>query len=143
MKSKVLTLLISILIGFNSIAQTPKELVDRGDNYYFAGNYTEAIKWYRQAANKGDSNAQLNLGICYYYGNGVARDFAEAVKWYRKAAEQENGDAQLALGKCYQKGKGVNQSDSEAEMWFQKAAENGCYDFFDLPIIEEIDSSED
>jgi TPR repeat protein len=32
--------------------------------------------------------AQFNLGRCYQFGRGVAKDEAEALKWYRKAAGQ-------------------------------------------------------
>jgi len=39
-------------------------------------------------AEKGDAQAQCNLGLCYEEGAGVAKDAAEAVKWYRKAADQ-------------------------------------------------------
>jgi TPR repeat protein len=48
----------------------------------------EAVKWFRKAADQGDAKAQLNLGACYFRGEGVKQDKAEAVKWYRKAAEQ-------------------------------------------------------
>lgn len=60
-------------------------------------NKTEAIKWYRQAAEQGYAIAQCNLGYCYNYGIGVEKNTTEAVKWYRKAAEQGNEDARKAL----------------------------------------------
>ncbi len=40
------------------------------------------------AAERGDIDAQYNLGLMYENGNGVAKDEAKAIKWYRKAAEQ-------------------------------------------------------
>jgi TPR repeat protein len=49
---------------------------------------TEAIKWYRRAAEQGNAEGQYSLGGKYDSGDGVAQDFAEALKWYRKAAEQ-------------------------------------------------------
>ena len=52
-----------------------------------AQSYTEAVKWYRKAADQGNAKAQHNLGVMYYNGMGVAQDYTEAVKWYRKAAE--------------------------------------------------------
>ena len=51
-------------------------------------NYSEAVKWYRKAAEQGDTFAHYNLGVCYDNGQGVNKDYTEAVKWYRKAAEQ-------------------------------------------------------
>ena len=61
----------------------------------------EAVKWFRKAAENGNSAAQSNLGIFYDYGKGVQQDYAEAVKWYKKSAEQGNTSAQYSLGMCY------------------------------------------
>ena len=60
---------------------------------------------YRVAAEKGDAESQLNLGVCYFNGNGVEKDLAEAVKWYRKAAEQGLKEAQYQLAQCYENGR--------------------------------------
>ena len=91
-------------------------------------DHTEAVKWYRKAAEQGDAQAQFNLGWCYDNGYGVKQDYAEAVKWYRKAAEQGDADAQYNLGLCYAEGKGVKQDHTEAVKWFRKAAEQGHAD---------------
>jgi TPR repeat protein len=45
------------------------------------------------AAEQGHTIAQFNLGLCFMYGQGVAKDPVEAVKWYRMAAEQGHADA--------------------------------------------------
>ena len=37
-------------------------------------------------ANQGNADAQYNVGLCYYYGNGVKQDYKEAMKWYELAA---------------------------------------------------------
>lgn len=52
-----------------------------------------------EKAEKGDVDAQIELGIRYYKGIGVEENSVEAVKWLRKAAEQGNEDAQNALKK--------------------------------------------
>jgi TPR repeat protein len=39
-----------------------------GKAYDEKGNYTEAIKWYRKAAEQGDADAQANLGWIYAEG---------------------------------------------------------------------------
>ena len=56
-----------------------------------AGDYAEAVKWYRTAAEQGLGEAQYNLGNRYRNGEGVTQDYAEAANWYRKAAEQGDG----------------------------------------------------
>ena len=83
------------------------------------------MNWYRKAAEQGDADAQNSLAMCYYMGQGVAKDAAEAVKWYRKAAEQNSAIAQCSLGYAYQNGEGVSKDPSEAMKWYRKAAEQG------------------
>ena len=41
----------------------------------------EATKWYRRAAEQGDSLAQYSLGLLYDRGQGVPQDINEASKW--------------------------------------------------------------
>ena len=82
----------------------------------------------REKAEKGDAEAQFNLGQIYYEGKGVPQDDSEAAKWYRKAAEKSHRVAQYNLGKCYQMGNGVNKSDAKARKWFSKAADQGDED---------------
>lgn len=50
------------------------------------------MKWFALAAESGHAQAQFNLGICYYNGEGVLENESEAVKWLKKSAEQ--GDEQ-------------------------------------------------
>src|SRR5436190_6043121 len=76
-------------------------------------------------AEKGDSAAQADLGICYINGDGVKKDLQEALKWFRKAAEQGNPAGQQNLGMCYYQGEGVPKNLAEAAKWFRKAAEGG------------------
>jgi hypothetical protein len=56
-------------------------------------NYTEAAKWYRNAADQGDATAQRRLGLMYSNGEGVPQDNVEAYKWYNLAAAQGNETA--------------------------------------------------
>ena len=86
---------------------------------------TEAVKWYRKAAEQGHATAQCSLGVCYDNGNGVSKNPEEAVKWYRKAAEQGHATAQNNLGVCYDNGEGVDKDMTEAVKWYRKAAEQG------------------
>ena len=79
-------------------------------------------------AEAGDADAQYNLGLRYYNGEGVLQDDKEAVKWWRKAAEQGEAKAQFNLGVMYAKGEGVTEDDKEAVKWYQLAAEAGNAD---------------
>ena len=88
-------------------------------------NYSQAMYWYRKAADQDYYYAQYNLGVCYYYGLGVTTDYYQAVYWYRKAANQGYADAQCNLGYCYHHGKGVTTDYSQAVYWYRKAADQG------------------
>ena len=122
----------------DELKNDPEKLYTTGKKYYDAGNYDEAVKYFREAAERNHAGAQFNLGDCYYKGHGVPQSYEEAVKWFRKAAEQNYADAQNRLGFCYQKGYGVPQSYEEAVKWYRKAAEQNyakaqynlglCYD---------------
>ena len=60
-------------------------------------HFKEAVKWYQKAADQGDAEAQMNLGLMYENGEGVEQDDKEAVKWYQKAADQGDALAQHIL----------------------------------------------
>jgi len=78
----------------------------------------------RIAAEKGDSEAQLNLGKAYAKGKGVPKDDVEAVKWLRKSAEQGFPEAQFLLGVVYFEGfGGVPKDYVQPVKWYRKAAE--------------------
>ena len=88
-------------------------------------NYESAFYWFKKAADMGLSSSQRKLGLCYYNGNGVEKDFSKAVYWSQKAAEAGNSGAQNNLAICYKHGDGVEQDYSKAVYWSQKAAEAG------------------
>ena len=88
---------------------------------YLHGDYHQAAKLYRKAAEQGDAEAQNTLGVMYARGEGVSQDNAEAVKWYRKAAERGHVVAQDNLGNMYQYGFGVPQDYVQAHMWYNLA----------------------
>ena len=60
-------------------------------------DYTEAMKWYRKAADAGNAMAMRNIGWLYQHGQGVSQDYTEAMQWYRKAADAGNADAAQRL----------------------------------------------
>ena len=114
------------------VLEDAESLFQTGERYLrgtgLAQDYTEAVKWYRKAADQGHAGAQANLGYCYHEGLGVPQDYAEAVKWYRMAAEQGSADAENNLGNCYYYGRGVSQDYVEAVKWYRKAADHGHAD---------------
>ena len=47
---------------------------------------SQALSWFRKAAENGDHAAQFNLGVMYAKGEGVEKNEAESKRWYQKAA---------------------------------------------------------
>lgn len=81
--------------------------------------YEEAMK----RAKQGDAKGQLNLGVRYYFGDGVRQDYSEAVRWFQMAAEQGEPKAQFNLGVCYRDGTGVEKDTVKRLQLFRAAAE--------------------
>jgi hypothetical protein len=88
-------------------------------------NYSEAVQWYRWAAEQGHAKAQFLLAIMYANGEGVPQNGPEAFKWLSLAAEQGEATAQWMLGVKYEIGRGVPQNYVEAAKWYRRAAEQG------------------
>ena len=89
------------------------------------GDYATALTLWRPLAEKGDADAQYNLGTIYDDAHGVPQDYTEAVKWYQLSAEQGLAAAQDKLGFMYAFAKGVPQDYAAAAKWYQRAAEQG------------------
>lgn len=88
--------------------------------FYYQGegvtqNFTEAIKWFKKAANNGLCNSYGFLGACYI----TQKNYVEAINWFKKAID--NGDCCYAdLGACYlQLGK-----FTEAIPWLKKGIDD-------------------
>jgi hypothetical protein len=58
----------------------------------------EAARWYRKAADQGNSDSQCSLGIMIAQGRDVAQSDVEAARWFRKAADQGHAHAKNKLG---------------------------------------------
>jgi hypothetical protein len=119
MKANLLMGAILLLLLGLAACSPPKEQ---------AGADRKRFEEIKAKAEKGDAEAQYNLGQCYASGEGVAKDETEMAKWFRKAADQGFAEAQYNLGHCYASGEGVAKDATEAVEWLRKAAEQGFVD---------------
>jgi len=85
----------------------------------------EAAYWFHEAALQSHVESQKYLGVMYYFGKGVQRDFVEAARWLQEPAEQGDMKAQRLLGSMYELGQGVDKNLAEAARWYRKAADQG------------------
>ena len=58
------------------------------DFYLAGGDFTNAVAWYRKAAEQGDVAAQLTIASCLITGRGAGKDVTEAARWLRQAADR-------------------------------------------------------
>jgi len=86
---------------------------------------------FRKLADRGDTEAQYNLGSAYNLGVGVPKDYAEAAKWYRKAADQGHVVGQLNPGVLYADGGGAPRDYTMSIACFNIAATSGDNDSVD------------
>ena len=104
------------------------EAYRKGSEFQQKQDYAEAMRWYRLAADQGNSEAQNDVGFFYLSGLGVSQDYPEGLRWLHKAADQGNEVAQVSIGMAYLNGLGVPQNHTEAIRWFHKAADKGDED---------------
>ncbi len=107
--------------GEEYMAEATKYLTDDASDEDIA----KGVALLRKAAELGNANAQMNLGLCYYMGTFLEKDATKAVEWLNKAAEQDMPLAQFVLGGCYFAGIGVEKDEDKAVEYITKAAEQG------------------
>jgi len=117
--------------GFGEVDEKTIRYKVEGYKYYHGEgkpkNYAKALRMYKAAALRGDSEAQYILGGMLYKGIGTDKNEREAFKWLLKAAQQGkySTESMQILGSMYLRGSGVPQSYSEAKKWLTPAAQQG------------------
>lgn len=105
---------------------------------YVPQDFTQAIHWYRKAANLGLPVAAQALGKRYLLGQGVEKNETKAMKWFRIAAEADTEEcavSQFILGMFYLEGTENTPIDKkQALIWFKKAANHGYTDAYIMII---------
>lgn len=97
-----------------------------GVTYMCDGNATEGLKWLKEAARRGEPEAQLTLGKVYEEGIcGVPQDYYTAFEWYKKAAEQEWPDGMSRLGMMYLTERGCSADAEKGLRLIKMSAEQG------------------
>ena len=85
---------------------------------------SQALKWYKKAADHQQKTSFNSLGNLYRMGNGVKQDIQEAFRWYQKGAEAGDAQAMLNVGNCYYYGMGAEKDLAKAVKWWKDAADN-------------------
>ena len=112
-------------VGGEPAVNDVAEMVKIADDAYKTKDYSKAMKWYLEAAGKGNAHAQCQIGNMYNSAQGVTADYSTALKWFLKSANQGNTEAQRHIGDLYLAGRGVTHNYSTALQWYNKAVANG------------------
>jgi TPR repeat protein len=70
--------------------------------------HDKALAWYILAAMENNSRIQNNIGVLYYHGNGVPKNYLCALKWYLKSTQgNDNPNTATYIGLLFEYGYGV------------------------------------
>ena len=79
----------------------------------------------RAFADRGDTDAQFELGLRFLTGEGFKKDAKKGVEWLEKAATNGHLRAQYVYGSLFEDGVTVPKDPAKAFEWYQKAAAGG------------------
>jgi len=112
-----------ILLLFPALSSTDD--IDKGYQAYKNKDYVSAYKHWKISADAGDSISQYNMGLLYYFGNGVEKNLRTAFNYCKKSAEQGLPRAQNNLAHMYSDGLGVKQNYILSYKWSYLAYAGG------------------
>ena len=116
---------LQLLVIFLLLILTACKETDDPAAAFKQGNYERSLELWMPKALQGDPEAQNYVGIHYYMGLGVRRDFIEAVKWFEPAARAGFPDAQRNYGDMYHYGYGVPQDFYKSFVWYFASSQQG------------------
>lgn len=101
--------LVAVLLVAAAAAPAPAQTVKAGIEAWQQADYSRAVTIWRPLAEKGNADAQFDLGEAYRLGRGVPINLGAATTWFQRAAKQGHIDAQRILGLLlFQNGDRVN-----------------------------------
>jgi len=115
----VVMVITSLSSGFSSAD------LQRGIDALNDEDYVRAAMEFTIDAKKGNSQAQVNLGLLYENGLGVEHSPDAAFSWYEAAAQKGSVLGQINLAALYYEGAGTDQSYKSAAHWYLQAAKRG------------------
>lgn len=116
---------IGILFALSAVLPATAADLQKGQAAYDRGDYAAALNEWRPLAIEGNAEAQHNLGVMHFFGDGVTQSHAEALKWWHKAAAQGYAESQFSIGAAYAQGYGVHRDSALADKWLSLSAANG------------------
>lgn len=128
MKTKLISFLMLTLIGLNTNAMslnTTDNSLDSIRHDVITQALPDSINTIMTHAKEGDARAMNEVGIWYYTGKYVDKDYSQAYDWWKKAAMKSDLRAIANLGLCYQYGHGVEADSIDAIRLYEKSIKDG------------------
>ena len=91
-------------------------------------DYETSFRYYEQAANAGNAEAQFMTAANYYFGMGTEQSYEKAMDYLNMAADQGDSNAQAWLAGLYFAGTGVEQSYEKAAEYYLEGYRYGSQD---------------
>lgn len=113
--------LVAAALMIWAAAPLSAQSVKAGIEAWQRADYSRAVAIWRPIAEKGDADAEFNLGQAYRLGRGVPTNLAAAKTWFERAANQGHVDAQTTLGLLLFQ----NGEQADGLKWLKQAAEQG------------------
>ncbi len=117
----ILTLFITI--AFLQMTACSKETDPK--KAFDSGDFETAFNLWAPLAENGDADAQNYLGILYYLGFGIQKDYKKALEWYERSARAGHADAQRNYGDMINFGRGMQKDNYKAYKWYFAASQQG------------------
>lgn len=112
------------------ISSKEDEQIDKANSLMDEGKKKEAIKIYKELAEKGNARAQGNYGICLLNALGVKQNLKEGIEWLEKSAKQDNEWAYLRLAEAHlgwdYNGESLPSDIKKAKQYLDKALSLGA-----------------
>jgi hypothetical protein len=102
------------------------------NGYIVSQDHREAAKWYLEAAEQGNTKAQLDLAIKYALGKGVPVNYVQACKWVTIASKQNEklADEAEAAIETYMTKEDIAIGRYMAYLWMQQHSKSAFYPVF-------------
>src|SRR6476620_6441702 len=111
--------LVAAVMAALMSAPLSAQSVKAGIDAWQKADYSTAVAIWRPLAERGDADAQFNLGQAYRLGRGVPISLGQAKTWFERAAASGHLDAQTTLGLLLFQ----NGDQAEGLKWLRRAAE--------------------
>ena len=113
--------LVAVALLLGAASPSSAQSVKAGIDAWQRADYSGAVAIWRPLAEKGDADAEFNLGQAYRLGKGVQTNLAASKTWFERAANQGHVDAETTLGLLLFQ----NGNQAEGLSWLKKAADQG------------------